>query len=303
MEFLSSKGFDLPYESVLECCMVLGGVPYYLEALVPSLSIRQNLFELLFSEQGKLAGSKEYDNLFRYLFANHEYYKRLIALLASKRRGFALSEIATAIESRTKPSGHLNVALRNLEECDFIERWPQLFNERREVYCFLADEYARFFQRWIASRTRRWDYASFNALLDGQAYRSWSGFNFEMVCRRNIESIKRALGISGIGVNPEIFYAFDERGKRICQIDLLLDRRDNLLTICEVKHHNEPYALTKQDDNKIRVAKRELRRYLQRKRRGKREINVCFITVFGLRKNAVFHRLNPQEIELRDLFI
>ena len=131
----------------------------------------------------------------------------------------------------------------------------------------------------------------------------WLGFAFEMLCLKHEEVIRRKLGLHMIPAVTGSFYAYDMvRKKRTAQIDLLFDRADKTVTICEIKYHNSELTLTKKDKNAILEKKNALQAHLTTKRKIRRNFLVVYITMKGLRRNAILNELQPQVIVLEDLF-
>lgn len=82
------------------------------------------------------------------------------------------------------------------------------------------------------------------------AYYAWAGLSFELVCLLHTDEIKRTLGVSGV---QTIVSAWRSRyAEPAAQIDLLIDRRDDVINLCEMKYADGPYALTAADERSIR---------------------------------------------------
>ena len=299
-QFLQHKGFELSAFSIIELHMTIGGIPFYLDKLDAKKSIRQNLYDLMVHHDGLLSGSVEYDHLFNYLFSDPSYYKKIVAALVDKRAGKTVAQIAHLIGEGDpeKASGKLNETLSVLSESEIFSRRVQFYNKRRGSHYFLVDEYIRFYTQWFKEQPEGGiDYAGFCRILDSQAYRIWRGFNFENLCYRHYPSITKALGIAGLTVSPHVFYHYDKKTKKInCQIDLLLDRSDNMITICEAKFYEDEYAITEGEYKKLLRRREALKEYLRSKRTREKDFNFCILHSNGIAKNKYYELLNPATV-------
>ena len=303
-EYLHCKHFDLSMESVAEIFMILGGIPYYLDFLSPQKSIYQNIEDECFQLDGNLFG--EYDIVFDSLFKNSEAYKRVLEIVAEKRQGCTQQEIHHKLNNtRSTPNGTLVKILKNLYECDFIQKRTPFFNEKKGTLYFVCDEFTVFYQKWIknaplAKETK--DSVYWQSIVNSQQYRIWLGFCFEMLCYKHQSLIKIALGLHKIVAIPGIFYAYNKKTKkRSAQVDLLFDRADKTITLCEIKYHQGEYKITQKDLQSMRNKKEDLRNFLTAKKTY-RNMNVAFITVYGVQKNSCFNELQPEVVVLNDLF-
>lgn len=299
-EYLLYKKLDLTLESVAEIYMILGGIPYYLNFLSADKSIYQNVEDECFKQDGHLVD--EFDLIFDSLFKNSIQYKKLIEVLSNKRSGLNFSEIQNFLASSIDIStSTLALMLNNLYECDFINKRTPLLNEKKGALYFINDEFTLFYLKWIRSFSNKGKNSDYylQTIIGSQAYKIWLGFSFEMLCYKHQKQIKQALGLHKIATNSNIFYAHDGK-KRTAQIDLLFDRADKTITICEIKHYQSIYEITKSDLEGIKNKKNELIKYLSTKRVTRKNILVAFITLFGIKQNKYTTELSPEVITLKD---
>lgn len=291
-KFLSGRGIDLSHNDMFRVYSVLGGIPYYLDALDPKLSPNENLYNLLLRKDGLLYAGTEYEQLFLYLFARDSSYRKVIDALAHRKYGLSPAELADAIERKDKPSGNLRRTLQNLAYSDLIDRKATFLNRSKGARHFVTDEYIRFVSRWLTDADVT-SYGAFNRIFSSQSYAAWQGFDFELTAFKNVHLIAAALGISGISVEPFIYY----RDSGV-QIDLLLARGDRTLTICEAKSCDGEYEPSEKDVGCFRIRKRALQQLLKTKRKPEQFINYCFITRNGVRRNRHFNEINPLVVDL-----
>ncbi len=292
--FLEKKKIKWEKRTIVDLYMITGGVPYYLEALEKKHSLIQNIDKICFHKNGILL--EEYERLFDSLFNNSNIHKKIVESLVKVKKGMLRKELLKKMKVKGHPSGAFQRALKNLEESDFIQVTPGFRkNERDRVYR-IKDEYTVFYLNWIKSLRSRiksgqisnyWSQQS-----QTQGYKAWSGFAFEGVCLKHFEEIKKALGISGIQVIPGQWHGKES------QIDLLLDRADRTISICEMKYFKGEYTVSKEYARKF-----EEKQNLFRRESGVKEsFHRVLVTSHGVQINNKFHDSFDLEITLDQLF-
>ena len=283
-EFFEHKKIKLTQRELCELYMVFGGVPHYLESVSRGRSVAQVVDDGCFSKDGALSG--EFDRLFASLFGDDPKYVAVVRTLAKRRRGFTRNELLHAIGAST--GGGASKILTNLEEGGFIASSIPLGRTERDRFFRLTDEFSLFHLKWMESRrVRRW-----RDVHGTPAWHAWSGLSFESMCLRHVSAIERALGISGVRSEVSAWLHQD------AQIDLLLDRADGVITVCEIKFTDQPFEIQK------RYAE-ELRQKLDRFRRitkTKKSVHLVFITPYGLEKNRHSNELVDSEVTMAALF-
>ncbi|MBT4090795.1 MAG: ATP-binding protein [Deltaproteobacteria bacterium] len=301
-KYLSNRGFDLSLISVAEVYMLLGGIPYYLNFLSPQKSIYQNIEDECFDINGRLVD--EYDLIFSSLFKNSEGHKKVTEFVAARQKGVLLKELTNKFQSFR--GGSMARILDNLVSSSFIRKEPPLYNENKGAVYRLEDEFVLFYLKWIKSAPRSIidspNTLYFQNQVQGNAYKSWRGFAFERLCRKHEYQIRQTLGIHKILSMPSTVYFYDSNGKRSSQIDLLFERADNVISICEMKYCEGEYELSKSDINDLVIKKEDLRRYLTSKKKARKDIHICYVTPNGVNPNKYFHQLQPSMVTLEDLF-
>ncbi len=264
-EYLKSKGYSYTNQQILELYMVLGGIPYYLNLLSRNLSIPQNIDNLMFNRDGALVD--EFSILYSSLFKNAEAYEEIIRVIASKKRGVRRTEILKTAKLSSE-GGSFKKRLRDLEISRFIESFTPYGFKKKDSYFIVIDEFSLFYLTWVEpklSTIRKISKAGnyWTELSQTQSWKSWCGYAFESVCFKHVDQIKKALKINAsadIGSWQYIPKAGNEEDG--AQIDLLFDRNDNVITICELKYYSEPYKLGKSEAQallkKIEVFKKRI---------------------------------------------
>ena len=234
--YLKSIGLDWSRGEVLDTYMIMGGTPYYLSLLRPELSLRQNVDELFFSQNAIL--DSEYEFMFSSLFNASHTYRRVVECLSSKMKGLTRSEIVK--ELKITESGMITEVMDNLEKCDFIRRYKAFGKKQRDSIYQLTDMYTLFYLRFVKDN-KGMNENAWSTMSDGK--RSvWSGYAFEQVCLLHTNQIKKALSIAGVASNI-CTWVNNGEGKG-AQIDLVIDRADKVMNLCEMKYGTSRYEMT-----------------------------------------------------------
>ncbi len=293
-EFLESRNVHLEPRQIIELFMALGGIPHYLKEVEPGRSAAQNIDAICFSPNGLLA--TEFPHLYAALFDHPERHLEMIRALASRSGGLTRKQL---LEAAGRPSGGRSTAtLDELVESGFVHRVDPWEKTRRDALYRLADEFSLFYLKWMASQRRHGE-RTWLKLRGTPAWRVWSGYAFENVCRRHLVKMKQALGIAGVETTHGCWlHRPSERVNEGAQIDLLIDRRDDVINICEMKFTDDEFVIDKQ-------YARELKRKLdvfRRATRTRKSLYLTMVTTFGVRKNSYATDLVASEITMDDLF-
>lgn len=271
------KGMHYERHQILQTYMILGGIPYYLEMLDPDLPFSVNIDTLFFEESAPLR--TEYDFLFRSLFSDSPLYRSVIEALSNKGKGLTREEIS----SQTGLSGGLlSKTLENLNKCDFLRVYADPTKKERGKVYQLTDMFTLFHLRFVAHHDGQ-DSAFWTHLGQSGAKNAWLGYAFEQVCLHHIPQIKHALGISGILSNA---YAWsckayvDKDGVewKGGQIDLIIDRNDLVMNLCEMKYSPSEYVI----DRKLMDTIRERTELFRREQKTRKNLRCTFVTPYGI---------------------
>jgi len=291
--FLKAKNIYLSRYQIAQLYLAMGGIPMCLDQIRPSLSAVQNIQAICFQKDGYLR--KEFDRLFSSLFENSENHLKIIRVLASKKIGMTRNEIIKA--AKLKNGGTLTTILDELNQSGFLEIYAGYGKKKQLSLYRLTDPYTLFYLTFIESIGANAK-VDFTKLSDLQNYKSWSGYAFENICLMHIDQIRNALGISGIYTSIFSFVTKARDGLPGAQIDLLIDRGDHSINLCEIKYSNKEYEVTRKDVTNIQSKKR----VFQHHTKTNKHIFTSIITTFGVVKNK--HQLNQvdQVVVLDDLF-
>ncbi len=274
-EYLLSRGINMPRKSLISLYMATGGVPYYLKEIQKGMTAVQAINDMYFGKKASLAG--EFENLYRALFTNYEKHIKVIRALASKWAGLTRAEVVELTKIPT--GGAISVILNELETSGFIQSIRPFGKQQRESLYRLTDEYSLFYLHFIEANYHTNDY--WLKKYNTQTVKIWQGYAFENLCLKHIEGIKQTLGISGILTSESSFYKRKDESSQGCQIDLLIDRADNAINICEMKYYDGAYSLT---DENIKELERK-RNIFKDKTKTKKQLFLTLISVDGLTEN------------------
>jgi uncharacterized protein len=288
--FLKEKGLQFTLQEVAKIYMSLGGIPFYLEKLRKGESFAAAIERLCFSPTGIL--HNEYDNLFKALFNNAEIHQQIVAILATHHYGMAHAEILQKMD-KTQPTGSYQRAIEELIVSDFIIENTAFGKKKRGAMYRLTDEYSVFYHRFIKPN-KKYVSGMWQQLAESQAYKIWAGYAFETLCIKHIDAVKKALGIAA--VFTEIYSLSIARSTQAegLQIDLLIDRKDGCINLCEIKFHSGLFTITKDYYQQL-IEKRQ--RFIDHTG-TKKQVFLTFITNHGMASNAYSKEIVDAEIRL-----
>ncbi|HSX11417.1 MAG TPA: ATP-binding protein [Chlamydiales bacterium] len=294
-EYLRSRQIRLNAKQVLDLYMVMGGVPYYLSFVEKGKSAEQNIQDICFSNNGPLL--TEFERLFRSLFESAEIHLRLIREIARKRDGISRDELLQ--KSGMTSGGTFNKRIDELEAAGFIRGFIPYQHQKKAQYFRLIDEYSTFYLTWIDPVASK-GFPQINywkACLHSGSWSSWAGYAFESVCFKHLPQILRALRLESIPCEVGSWRFIPKKGvkQQGVQIDLLFDRQDQAVTICEIKYSSGKYSIDKS------YAK-ELHHKLEVfQERTDKQLFLALISTFGVKKNLWSEDLVSAEATLKDL--
>ena len=245
--FLEAQQVRLTPPQLIEFYMSVGGVAKYLIHLQAGRSANQLIQDRYFDKNAPLKG--EFHKLFSSLFDNYERHLAIIEALAASHYGLSVDQILKKTGSRS--GGGFSVLLAELLESGFLTFLPQFGNKKKAGKYLLTDEFTLFYLKWV----RSWENQISD--LDGywqrqsntQSFRAWAGYAFETLCIKNIATIKQQLGIAGVTTRISQWHESQ------AQIDLVIDRADNCINLCEIKFYNTQYSIGAKEAAELRQKK------------------------------------------------
>jgi uncharacterized protein len=289
--FFKSKKLLLNRYSIMEMYMVFGGIPFYLDLIKTGESVTQAIDRLFFRANAEL--KSEFNELFSTLFDNSSMYHDIVTLLAQHLEGLGRNEL---LDKMMLPSGgNFSYALDDLEQCGFITSLIPFGKKNRDKKYKLTDAYTLFYQRFVKGNTGR---SKWEQVAKTQTWTSWTGIAFEHLCRVHINQIKEALKIAGI---LSTHGAWSHKGTQEmsgAQIDLLIDRDDKVINICEIKYYNNKVTITKEMAQNIRSKMASFAFFTK----SRKSLFPILIAPFGMHHNIHSEGLIQNVIEMDELF-
>ncbi len=276
-DFYEDRKLEISLYDQLEYHMILGGIPYYMNYIERGKSLAANIDTLFFNKDSKL--QSEFDRLFSSLFKRPEGYKRIIRFLAKARTGFTRDEIAASTEIES--GGGLSGMLDALEASDFITKYKPFASKGKMVKYKLTDCFLLFYLTF-ADGTGAKGSGYWERFESGQKLSAWKGLAFESVCFNHIAQIKNALGISGVYTEESAWIRDADKSARGAQIDMIIDRDDRIINLCEMKFVAGEYVVTSEEEEKIRIRKEAVSEAVL----SRKSVHPVLITNNSLKQNA-----------------
>ena len=291
--FLQSKDIALSRYDITQCYMAVGGIPYYLDFIKKGQSVAQNIDRMFFAEGAKLRD--EYDRLFASVFSNPEQMKSIIQMLGTRHSGFTRQEILA--QTGIDDSGAATKLLKALEVSDFIKSYIPFGKGKRGLHYKLTDPFCLFYLKFVQGQTGiDPDFWMHN--VASPSINAWRGIAFEELCFSHIRQIKSALDILGVSSRQSALVVKGDGETEGMQMDLLIDRKDNVLNVCEMKFVGADFEVDNDYDRKLR---HRLQWMIDRMGR-KYSLQMTLVTTFGL-KYGMHSGIFQQVVTLDSLFV
>ena len=289
-EFSVKQKMKLDRTQILDYYMILGGVPYYWKQLDKSKGVPQNVDNLYFNEGASLKG--EFTEIYNSLFRNSEKYILLVIALGEKRMGLSREEIVDF--SKLPDGGAITKMLEELEQCGFIRSYYGFGKKQRNKIFQLIDLFSLFYLNFIYNKNNN-DENYWTNNFRTPTHNTWRGYAFEQVCLWHIPQIKHKLGISGVTTTYSTWRSNDS--EKPAQIDLVINRNDRVINLCEMKYSKDEYVITKEYNNVLRS------RYAQftDQTKTRKTVHTTMVTTYGVKRNMYWGNIQS-EIKTNDLF-
>lgn len=289
-QYYQNMGVQMSRYDQVQCYMAIGGIPYYMSYVPKGRSVSQILNELFFSKKARLCN--EFDRLCASQFVEKEQYRAILKLLSQKRKGYTRREIATLC--KLPYGGTLSEMIKALEVSDFIVSYTYFGGSKRDVYYKLTDLFTLFWMNFMTG-TVKTDF--WTAKENAQAIKSWQGFAFEEVCFNHRMQIAKALGINGVSLDFSTWHESADNETRGGQVDMVIDRSDNIIDLCEMKFYNSEFHIDKDTDDALR---RKCQSFITHTK-TKRTVHQVLVTTYGLLRNEYSTRFD-NVVTMDDLF-
>jgi predicted AAA+ superfamily ATPase len=288
--YFQSRAMNFSRYQIAECYMVMGGIPFYLSHIKKGLSMQQNIDNMFFNSNSEL--KNEFKNLYASLFKNASDYVKVVEVLSKKLKGLSRSEIVKF--TKINSGGKLSEILQNLEYGGFIRSYSAFKKRKRDVLYQLLDAYTLFYFNFLEKNEYKDEHFWTNS-INTPLHNTWAGYAFEILALLHIKQMKQALEIGG--VQSAVYSWRSENSSPAAQIDLLIDRKDEVINLCEMKFSNAQYAITK---NYEEVLRNKIAAYRVETKTCK-AIHLTMLTTLGIAKNK-YAEIVQKELLLNDLF-
>ncbi len=291
--YFENRSINLDLYQIIQIYMALGGIPHYLKEVKAGQSAVQNIDRIFFSSSSIM--KEEFDLLYPSLFENPENHIEIIRTLAEKWQGLTRSELthATTISN----GGTLSKTLEELVHSGFLMPFYTFGKNKRGIRYRLMDEYSIFYLKFIEDK-RIEGKGTWERLSQTQTYKTWSGYAFENICLRHISQIKKALGIAGVYSETSTYRKKGDDENAGVQIDMLIDRKDHVINLCELKFYNTEFSVSKAYAQELRKRMQRFKEHTQ----TKKQLFWTLVTTYGLEKNQHSIGLVDRVITMDALF-
>lgn len=299
-KFLRSRNIKYNENQILDVYIVTGGIPHYLKQFKRSKSVIQNINDICFTKDGLLYG--EFEKLFQSLFSNNEFYQAVIALIANSSGGINLTNLSQKLN--LKKGGRIVKKLQELEDSGFIKKFIPLGRNSRDGVYKIVDEYTLFYLKWIQQFVNRnespGDNQFWHLTSKSPSWYSWAGYAFERICFKHSGKIAKAIGINAINYRVcDWRHISQKKSNEVgAQIDILFDRDDGVITICEVKYKKGIVAV----DKKLAKQLAQKLQVFEQMHKTDKQINLCLITTLGIKKSIWSDDLIDHQVIAEKLF-
>jgi AAA+ ATPase superfamily predicted ATPase len=290
--YLKARHINMERYHLLQLYMVMGGIPHYLKEVKKGESATQAIDRICFSKDGLL--NNEFKDLYYSLFDDATRHLFVVRALAKNKSGLTRNQI---FENTGLNSGGWNSSLlEELIESGFVTAWPPYDRKSRDSIYKLADEYTHFYLKFIEN-SRSYGSGTWLSFSSNQSWKSWSGIAFERICLKHIPQLKNAIGISAVHTQESAWYYRPKSGKG-AQIDLLIDRKDFTINICEMKYSDGVFSIDKNYSSELE----EKREIFKQETATKKSLFLTMITTFGVQPNDYFTNSVQVSITMDSLF-
>jgi hypothetical protein len=290
--YFKMMGLNYGRYDILRAYMVFGGIPYYMNYFVDGNSLEQNVDNALFKENAPLKG--EFQRLFNTLFTHSDKYVKIVRTLSERNYGYTRDDLSA--KSGIPSGGGLSDMLEKLADADFIEEYKPVFSSSREPYYRLKDCFCIFYLKFIDGK-KGLDNHFWQNSSSSKNIKPWEGIAFEQICWSHLDAIKYALGIPGVVTVASRYIAEPDGDKKGAQIDLVIDRADRNINLCEMKFYASEVSLEKKDD----LAIRNRASVIREKAGARKNVFLTLITTYGLKYN-MYSGVFQKVLTMDDLF-
>ncbi|GGC15113.1 MULTISPECIES: AAA family ATPase [Dyadobacter] len=293
-EYLRQRKVRLDKYQLLQIYMAMGGIPQYLKEIEPGESAAQIIDRLCFTKDGLLFD--EFRNLYHSLFDSAQNHIDIVRALAKKGKGMSRNELIDACNLTS--GGYATQLLSELTESGFISTYIPFGKTIKDALFKLTDEYSLFYLKFIEG-SKATGPGTWLRFTPGNSWKSWSGNAFESICMKHISQIKKGIGIADVYTEVSVWrHQPKEKTEKGAQIDLLIDRNDACINICEMKFSEYPFEIGKayatELESKLTV--------FQQQTKTRKTLFLTMMTTYGVKNSLNYPGLVQKELTMDVLF-
>lgn len=283
--FFKYKGIPMEEYEILKIYMVLGGVAEYLEHVKPGESAVISIENLCFQKEAYL--EDEYNQVFKSLFVENSYHQKIMdALSEGNKKGVTRDELLEAL--RISSGGRFTDSLDELMQSGFVLKYDAYRGNTKTILYRIYDEFCLFHLQFIVPfKGSKW-----TQIFQKQEYKSWCGYAFETICLKHAQEIKQALKCDQIE-SKNYSWQNDK-----AQVDLVIDRDDDVVNLCEIKFYNNEYSM----DSGYLTSLRNKENQFKTATKTKKSIYTVMITTWGVNLNQYSKAILSSNLKMHCLF-
>jgi len=290
-QYFQAKGGGYERYDLIECYMVLGGIPYYLDFIDKRYSLAINIDRMFFAENAALAN--EFEELYASLFDNPGRHLDVVAALSKKKKGLTRDEIVDT--TKLTNGGSLSEILKDLELSGFVRRYNAYPKKANGSLYQLVDNFSLFWFEFL-EKNRPTNAHFWSGMRNTPKLNAWRGYAFEMVCLKHIDQVEQGLGVSGVVTWVSSWQS--KHADPAVQIDLIIEREDRITNICEMKYSQSEFEITKEYSDKLRY-KLDV---FAAETKTRRTLFLTLVTTYGV-KAGLHSGVVRTELEMDSLFL
>lgn len=284
-EFFKYKKFPMEKLELLKIYMVFGGIAEYLENIKKGESSVVAINRMCFEENAYL--ENEFEEVFKSLFEENSYHhKIMLALAKNSKKGIRRDELLEDLN--VSSGGRISDALNDLLYAGFVLKYEAYFQNKKVKLYRIYDEFCLFYIQFM----EKFKGSSFTQIYQKQAYITWCGFAFETICLKNSLAIKKAMKCEQIQSSN---YSWSNSST---QIDLVIERNDGIVQLCEIKFYNDEFVINEAYLQQLRKKEQEFRRSTN----TKKGIQTVMISTWGVNENKYSQAILAHNITMDCLF-
>ena len=283
--FFKYKDNPIEQYDLLKMYMTFGGVAEYLEHINTGESTVLAIDRLCFSKGGFL--ENEYADIFNSLYGQDSYHEQIIHVLAANRKmGLTRADLLSKTDIST--GGQFSKSLEELILSGFVLKYDSYREKSKTTLYRIYDEFCLFhLQFMIPFKGSKW-----TLVYQKQEYKTWCGYAYETICLKHIEEIKKGLGCDQIESKN---YTWSSSK---AQVDLVVDRDDNIVNLCEIKYYSDDYELNASDLQKLRNRETQFRAIKD----PKKGLKTAVVTTWGVKHNQYSKAIVRNVVTMKNLF-